>query len=165
MKYHLLRVADRPGTYELTSKTVTEDDIMKMAKQISVTRLRKGRAIARPADTFEYLRVLLHDYEHEVFGMLFLDTSHRVISYEHIFRGTIDGASVHPREVVKRALHHNAGAVIFFHNHPSGVPEPSAADERLTIRLRDALSLVEIPVLDHVVVGVDGIVSFAERVV
>jgi DNA repair protein RadC len=88
-----------------------------------------------------------------VFACLFLDNHHRVIDYEELFRGTIDGASVHPREVVRRALHHNAAAVIFAHNHPSGVSEPSQADARLTRQLREALGLVDVRVLDHIIVG------------
>ena len=98
-----------------------------------------------------------------MFAALFLDNRHRVIRYEELFRGTIDGASVHPREVVKAALKLNAAALIFAHNHPSGVAEPSHADERLTRRLRDALGLVDIRVLDHVVIGDQQMVSFAER--
>ena len=98
-----------------------------------------------------------------VFACLFLDNRHRVIKYEELFRGTIDGASVHPREVVKRALHHNSAAVILAHNHPSGVAEPSLADEAITRRLKDALSLVDVRVLDHFVVAAGESVSFAER--
>jgi DNA repair protein RadC len=104
----------------------------------------------------------LRDRPYEVFACLFLDTRHRVIAFEELFRGTIDGASVHPRELVRRALEHNAAAVILAHNHPSGVAEPSAADRQITTRLKDALALVDVRVLDHCVVG-DEIVSFAER--
>jgi DNA repair protein RadC len=98
-----------------------------------------------------------------VFAVLFLDTHHRAISYEELFHGTIDGASVHPREVVNAALRHNAAAVILSHNHPSGVAEPSEADRRITQRLKDALALVDVRVLDHFVVATEGSVSFAER--
>jgi DNA repair protein RadC len=105
----------------------------------------------------------LRDLDHEVFACLYLDTRNRVLKYEELFRGTLDGASVHPREVVKQALAQNAAALIFAHNHPSGVAEPSGADERITRRLRDALALVEIRVLDHIVVGDGEAVSFAER--
>ena len=101
--------------------------------------------------------------EAEAFGCLFLDNRHRLIAFEILFHGTVDGASVHPREVVKRALEHNSAAVIFAHNHPSGVAEPSQADELITRRLRDALALVDIRVLDHVIVGLERCVSFAER--
>jgi DNA repair protein RadC len=91
-----------------------------------------------------------------------MDNRHRMIAFEELFNGTIDGASVHPREVVKRCLHHNAAAVIFAHNHPSGVPEPSQSDERITQKLKEALHLIDVRVLDHFVVG-DAVVSFAER--
>ena len=104
----------------------------------------------------------LRDSPHEIFAVLFLDQRHRVIKFEEMFQGTIDGANVYPREVVKKALHHNAAAVILAHNHPSGVAEPSQSDERITQRLKDALALVDIRVLDHFVIG-DDIVSFAER--
>ena len=98
-----------------------------------------------------------------MFACLFLDTRHRIITYEELFRGTIDGASVHPREVVRRALQHNAAAVIFAHNHPSGVAEPSQADQRLTRRLSEALGLIDVRVLDHLVIGDHAAVSFAQR--
>ena len=116
-----------------------------------------------PRATREFLRARLRDRDHEVFCCLFLDNRHRVICFDEVFRGTIDGASVHPREVVKLALSRNAAAVILAHNHPSGVAEPSQADELITGRLRDALALVDIRVLDHIVVGDGACVSFAER--
>ncbi len=119
--------------------------------------------ISNPGATRQYLRNKLSGYEREVFACVFLDNQHRVIDYEELFFGTIDGASVHPREVLKRALVHNAAAVIFAHNHPSGVAEPSQADQRITARLKDALAFVDIRVLDHVIVGEGDIVSFAER--
>jgi DNA repair protein RadC len=101
--------------------------------------------------------------QREVFGCMFLDNRHRLIRFDEVFHGTIDGASVHPREVVKLALARNAAAVILAHNHPSGVAEPSQADELITARLRDALSLVDIRVLDHLVVGGTTVTSFVER--
>jgi DNA repair protein RadC len=122
-----------------------------------------GSALANPRATREFLRSKLRDLPHEVFCCVYLDNRHRVIAFEELFRGTIDGASVHPREVVKQALARNAAAVILVHNHPSGLAEPSQADELITRRLKEALSLVDIRVLDHVVVG-DGVCeSFAER--
>ncbi len=105
----------------------------------------------------------MRDRPQEIFCCLFLDTRHRVLAFEELFRGTLDGAAVYPREVVKKALAHNAAAVILAHNHPSGVAEPSRADEALTQRLKDALALVDIQVLDHLVVGDGDITSFAER--
>ena len=126
-------------------------------------RLGHSHAITNPADTEHYLSARLRDYPYEVFACLFLDTRHRIITYEELFRGTIDGASVHPREVVRRALQHNAAAVIFAHNHPSGVAEPSQADERITKRLKSALELVDIRLLDHLIIGHGRATSLASR--
>lgn len=125
--------------------------------------LERGKPLTDPAATRKYLRAKLRDVPHEVFACLYLDNRHRVIAYEELFRGTIDGTSVHPREVVRAALKHNAAALIFAHNHPSGVAEPSDSDRRLTRRLQDALNLVDIRTLDHFVVGDGEVVSFAER--
>jgi DNA repair protein RadC len=120
-------------------------------------------ALGSPEDTRAYLRLTLGDRRNEVFGCLFLDNRHRVRAVEELFQGTIDGAAVYPRVVVQRALEMNAAAVVFFHCHPSGVAEPSSADEALTRRLQDALMLVDVRVLDHVVVGAQESVSLAER--
>jgi len=125
--------------------------------------LRRGLPLKAPVDAARLLRAELADLPHEVFGCLYLDTRHRIIGFERLFRGTIDGATVHPREVVKRALHHNAAALIVGHNHPSGVAEPSESDRGITRRLADALSLVEIRLLDHLVVSRGDHVSLAER--
>ncbi|MEO8466957.1 MAG: DNA repair protein RadC [Gammaproteobacteria bacterium] len=119
--------------------------------------------LAAPLDAARYLSARLVDLPHEVFCCLFLDTRHRLIRYEELFRGTIDGATVYPREVVKRALQCNASAVILGHNHPSGVAEPSEADRSITLKLAKALALVEIRLLDHLVVSRGGHVSLAER--
>jgi len=116
-----------------------------------------------PGDAARLFRAQLADLPHEVFGCLFLDTRHRVICYEELFRGTVDGATVYPREVVKRTLHYNASAVIVGHNHPSGIAEPSEADRTITLKLAKALALVDVRLLDHVVVSRDGHVSLAER--
>lgn len=126
-------------------------------------RLARGNALESTADTRAYLKARLRDLDREVFCALFLDTRHRVLAFEILAEGTLNGTAVYPREVVKRALKHNAAAVIFAHNHPSGVAEPSRADEQLTRRLVEALTLVEIRVLDHVVVGDGEFVSFCER--
>jgi len=120
-------------------------------------------ALGAPLDAARYLSARLLDLPHEVFCCLFLDTRHRLIRYEELFRGTIDGATVYPREVVKRALVCNAAAVILGHNHPSGVAEPSEADRNITVKLAKALALVEIRLLDHLVVSRGGHVSLAER--
>lgn len=137
--------------------------VLEMSRRHLKEELDRGDAFSNPATVRQYLLAQLRDYKSEVFACLFLDNRHRVIRFEEMFNGTIDGASVHPREVVKAALHYNAAAVIFAHNHPSGVSEPSRSDLSLTVRLKDALALVDIRVLDHFVVG-DGIVySFAEH--
>ena len=124
---------------------------------------RRGEAITDPGITSQYLKCKLGRYTREVFAVMFLDSQHRLIGYEELFFGTIDGASVHPREVVVRALNNQAAAVIFAHNHPSGVAEPSQADRRITAWLKSALLLVDIRVLDHVIIGEAEILSFAER--
>jgi DNA repair protein RadC len=116
-----------------------------------------------PACAARYFHARLSDRAQEIFGCLFLDTRHRLIVYEELFRGTVDGATVHAREVVKRALYHNAAAVIAGHNHPSGVAEPSEADRSITLRLAKALALVDVRLLDHVVVARGGHASLADR--
>ena len=126
-------------------------------------RLRRDGFLGGPGDTRRYAEARLRGFRAEVFAAFFLDTRHRVIAFEPLFRGTVDNASVHPREVVRRALVHNAAAVIFAHNHPSGVAEPSRLDRAITDRLADALSTVGVRVLDHLVVGDGETVSFAER--
>ncbi|MFI4913868.1 MAG: DNA repair protein RadC [Steroidobacterales bacterium] len=125
--------------------------------------MRNGPPLNTPAATARFLVSKLRDTPHEVFCCLHLDNRHRLIAFDELFRGTIDGASVHPREVVKQALARNAAAVIFAHNHPSGVAEPSQADEIITRRLRDALQLVDIRTLDHLIVADNRCVSLAER--
>ena len=137
--------------------------VLEMAHRHLGESLAKGDVLASPEATRQYLHSRLQPYLHEVFACLFLDNRHQVIAFEELFQGTIDGASVYPREVLRRCLHHNAAAVIFAHNHPSGVAEPSNADERITLRLKEALALVDIRVLDHIIVGDGQSVSLAER--
>lgn len=144
----------------------TDDDIIEQAMGILSERLfnsNKSLSVTDPSDVRKYLRLSLAEKEHEVFGVLFLDNQHRLIAYTEMFRGTIDGASIHAREVVKSVLSYNAAAVIFAHNHPSGLAEPSEADRRITERLKSSLSLIDVRVLDHLIVGENDIVSFAER--
>ncbi|MDC0662263.1 RadC family protein [Marinobacter sp. SS21] len=146
-----------------TAKYAQVQAAMEMARRVMDEPLRQGSPLRSPEDTRSYLRSRLGTYPHEVFAALFLDNRHRVIQYRELFRGTIDGAAVYPREVVRQALEDNAAAVIFAHNHPSGVAEPSQADISLTVRLKEALGLVDIRVLDHMVVGHGEVVSLAER--
>ena len=131
-------------------------------RQLSET-MRAGPSLANPRTTRDFLAARLRDLEHEVFCCLYLDKRHRLIQFEELFRGTIDGASVHPREIVKLALQRNSAAVIIAHNHPSGVAEPSQADELITQRVKEALALVDIRLLDHIIIGDGATVSFAER--
>ena len=146
------------------ARSAKDDDTIQSAIAILDRRLRTTDDvfISNPEDTRHYLSLKLAEREAEVFCVMFLTNRHRVIACEEMFQGTIDGASVHPREVVKRALQLNAAAVCLAHNHPSGVSEPSRADEAITRRLRDALALVDIRVLDHLIVGGADITSFAE---
>jgi DNA repair protein RadC len=137
--------------------------VSELSRRAHVSQLREEPVFTSPQTVRNYLRMQMGSLPHEVFGVLFLDSQHRLLVYEEMFRGTLSQTTVHPREVVKRALHHNAGAVVLAHNHPSGVTEPSRADEILTQTLKSALALVEVRVLDHLVVGAGSITSFAER--
>ena len=137
--------------------------IPELARRYYEQALPTGEAIRSPADTEAFLMARLRDLPHELFCCIYLDNRHRIISFEELFRGTIDGTSVYPREVVKQALSFNAAAVILAHNHPSGVAEPSQADERITRRLKAALELVDIRLLDHLVIGDGTSTSLASR--
>ena len=144
------------------AKYVQLKAVVEMSRRYLEENLKRGEALSDVTAVRRYLSHRLRDYPYEVFACLFLDNKHRVLHYEELFRGTIDSASVHPREVVRRSMEHNAAAIIFAHNHPSGIAEPSQADHRITERLKAALELIDVRVLDHFVVG-DQIVSFAER--
>ena len=146
-----------------TAKVAQLAAVMEVARRCLGEELRGGSALASPAAVRDYLRLALGGREHEVFLALFVDAQHRVIRCEELFRGTLTQTSVYPREVVKAALAANAAAVIFAHNHPSGVAQPSQADELLTRQLREALALVDIKVLDHFVIAGNQCLSFAER--
>lgn len=162
MRYHKLKASDQAGMYIMESTLVSEDDILTMAKQLSRKRLSKGRSLSSPTEVKAHIRTLLQDYEHEVFAVLLLDIKHKVLGFHELFRGTLSSTTVHPRELVKLALEHNAAAVILSHNHPSGDPTPSKADVHMTEALREALALVDVKVLDHIVVGAKGVQSLAE---
>jgi DNA repair protein RadC len=137
--------------------------VLEMGRRHLSATMKSGDLLTSPDLVRQYLSAQLRHQQREVFAVLFLDNQNRLIAYEELFFGTIDGASVYPRELVKRALSHNAGGVILSHNHPSGVAEPSQADLRITQRLTSALELVDVRVLDHMVVGNGEVVSFAER--
>lgn len=152
-------ILDAEGAY----RTASTDDILQEARRIIGRRVRRGSALTSPEAVRQYLVSKLGDREHEVFVAFLLDSQHRLIQYEEMFRGTLAQTSVYPREVVKAALQHNAAAIIFAHNHPSGVAEPSRADELLTQALKQALALVDVRILDHFIVAGSETLSFAER--
>lgn len=137
--------------------------LISLAFDILAARHRPGTVLSSPLETRQYLQLALGTYKNEVFGAVFLDNRHRVLAFEELFFGTVDGTAVYPRVVVQRALELNAAAVIFTHNHPSGVAEPSRADEVLTQRLKEALAVVDVRVLDHIIVTSVETISFAER--
>ena len=142
--------------------TAEQNKVITLALNILTERHLPGHALTSPKETIEYLRLRFSEYKNEVFCALFLDNRHRVLGFEELFFGTINGASVHPRVVVQRCMDVNAAAIIFAHNHPSGVSEPSHADKAITNRLKDALEILDVRVLDHIVVGAEGVTSFAE---
>jgi DNA repair protein RadC len=146
-----------------TAKYAQLQAVLEMARRALREKLDRGSVLSSPQAVRDYLRLKLQDRPHEVFVAVFLDAQNRVLAVEELFRGTLTQTSVYPREVVKRALHHNAAALIFAHNHPSGIAEPSRSDESLTQALKQALSLVDVKVLDHFVVGAGAAMSFAER--
>ena len=149
---------------QTTGEYLTDDEIIQMALSVLTHRFSlKKTALNSPGTVRDYLRLTLADREHEIFAAVFLDSQHRVIACEEIFRGTLTQTSVYPREIVKASLHHNCAAIIFAHNHPSGVAEPSQSDRMLTDALKQALSLVDVRVLDHFIVAENEILSFAER--
>jgi DNA repair protein RadC len=145
------------------AKYVQLQAVLEMARRALREKLDRGSALGSPQAVRDYLRLKLQDRPHEVFLGVFLDAQNRVLAVEELSRGTLTQTSVYPREVVKRALHHNAAALIFAHNHPSGIAEPSRSDEALTAALRQALALVDVKVLDHFIVGAGAAMSFAER--
>jgi len=154
-----LLVRDAKGEYRLASG----DEVLKAARQVIGRRVRRGTAMTSPELVRDFLRTKLAELPHEVFVVLMLDAQNRLVQYAELFRGTLSQTSVYPREVVKAALQHNAAAMILAHNHPSGVAEPSRADELLTQSLKQALALVDVRVLDHFIVAGSETVSFAER--
>jgi len=152
-------VAEQPALY----REASPEEILAVARALLAHRVRRGTPIRSYRDAAEFLIHRYSPLEREVFAVILLDSRHKVIDVVDLFYGTIDGASIHPREVVKAALSFNAAATLCVHNHPSGVAEPSQADELITARLREALALVDIRLLDHLVIAGDQAISFAER--
>lgn len=160
--YRVSRTFD--GNEHVDLVEMSEDDIVAHAIAILEARLQvPEHYVKSPHDTRQYLRCRYDGLEYESFGVMFLDNQHGLIQYTEMFRGTIDGASVHPREVVKASLKFNAAALILSHNHPSGIATPSQADRRITERLKSALLLIDVRVLDHIIVGAQETYSFAEH--
>lgn len=139
------------------------DAVIAAAMEILRARMADRRQLSSPQAVREYLQLNLQPLQYEVFWVVYVDSQNRVIAAEEAFRGTLAQTSVFPREIVKRALHHNAAAVIFAHNHPSGIAEPSRADEALTQTLKHTLAMVDVRVLDHFIIGEGVSMSFAER--
>jgi DNA repair protein RadC len=152
----------RNGKYAIR-RQFSADEVVSFAMEIVAQRFERGACMNSPEATQRYLTLQLAGCPNEVFGCLFVDSQHRLIQNEELFRGTIDTTAVYPRVVAQRALQLNAAAVILYHNHPSGVPEPSAADRHITTQLTQTLKLIDVRVLDHLVVAGTTAVSFAER--
>ncbi len=152
---------DEQGYY--TTRRVSDDDVLTLAATIFEHRFTRGDAIQNAQDAAQLIRHRLAAREHEVFAVIWLDTRHRFLGYDELFRGTIGGTAVYPREVVKVALRANASAALIAHNHPSGVCEPSPADEVLTTKIKQALEIIDVRLLDHLIVAGEGVVSFSER--
>ena len=150
------------GTVPYTEFTSNQQATIQEAIGILETRLKTDKAFTNPSDVKQFCQLHISQEKDEHFCCMFMDSKHRLIAFERLFRGTVDGASVYPRVVVRRSLELNAAALILTHNHPSGVPEPSTADINITKRLKEALVLVDVRVLDHVIVGTNGTSSMAE---
>ena len=142
---------DKPGLG--TAKYTQLRAILELSHRHLTEPIQRGETLTSPEFTIDYFKSQLRHYPYEVFAALYLDTRHRIIAYEELFRGSINRSHIHPREVVRQSLQHNAAAVIFSHNHPSGSAEPSTADWRMTDQLREALALIDVKVLDHIIIG------------
>lgn len=159
MSNHNLFTVNEEGAVAPASST----QILVAARQVLAHRVRRGASLQSPQKAGEYLTVRLGHLDYEVFGLILLDKRHRVIECVELFRGTIDGASVHPREVVKLALLKSAAACIAYHNHPSGVQEPSQADELITARIKEALALIDVRLVDHLILAGPNVLSFSQQ--
>ena len=145
-----------------TAEAASNEQVLAAARQLLAHRVRRGASLTSPQKVREYLTMRLGHLDHEIFGLILVDRRHRVIEYVELFRGTIDAANVYPREVVKLALDKGATSCLLFHNHPSGIRDQSHADELMTVRLRDALALIDVRILDHLIVAGSDVLSFAE---
>ena len=159
MSNHNLFVHRANGAVE----SATSEQILSAARQVLAHRVRRGASLTSPRSVYEYLTVKLGALDYEVFGLVLVDQRHKVIECVELFRGTIDGASVYPREIVKIILEKQAAGVIIFHNHPSMVSDQSHADEMITQRLRDCLALIDVKLIDHLIIGGGSVLSFAEK--
>jgi len=155
----MLYIPDAAGHYQKASS----DTIIACARRLVSQRVRRGVSLSNPRQIYDYLSLRFGAFEHEIFAVFLLDNRHRLIEFVELFRGTIDGATVHPREVVKLVLEKNAAAVIFCHPHPSGVAEASLADEHITRRLISALALIDVRVLDHLIIAGGEVCSLSEQ--
>ena len=155
-------VRNQNGMYE-TASPITEEELFRSAAEMLMERFRRGEELCSAHAASRFLLMELGPEQREVFGVIFLDSQHRVISFERMFWGTINAAAVYPREIVKKGLELNAAAVLLAHNHPSGKSAPSEADQRITENIKSSLALVDIRVVDHIVVGSDSQFSFAEH--
>jgi DNA repair protein RadC len=144
-------------------ESATSNEILEAARQVLAHRVRRGASLSSPRSVYEYLTMKLGTLDYEVFGLVLADKRYKVIECVELFRGTIDGASVYPREIVKLVLEKQAAAVVMFHNHPSMVSDQSSADELITQRVKECLALIDVRVLDHVIIGGGNVLSFVER--
>lgn len=155
-------VCDLKGNYA-SKQPITEDAIMKMANYLARQRLRKGRSLTSPTDSIAYLQTIFQTLPYETFGAIYLDQKNKIITFETLFKGTINRSAIYPRELVKNALSNNSSALILFHNHPSGDPTPSKEDLLTTQTIKTALDLVDIRLLDHIVIGLNNCISLAKH--
>ena len=162
LQTNIFKCTEQSGYYTI-DRPVTEQQIVDFAKQIISNRFLHGKPITSPSNAIEFLQPKLTTRQREVFAVIFLSNKNEVIVYEELFQGTIDQTAVFPREILKRALFHNASAVVLSHNHPSGHPEPSQADISITDKIKSALEFVDVRTLDHIIVGGTESFSMAER--
>ena len=157
-----LKVTDVPGKYQITG-SLDADEIIALAIKLARNKLKKGTMFNSPSAVTDYLQAIYATEEKEVFAMIHLDSQHRVIELETLFTGTIASASVYPREIIKSVMNKNSCKLILCHNHPSGLAEPSSSDKAITTKIINALNFIDVEVLDHIIVGTESTVSFAER--